>query len=162
MTNRELRHLGKTELLSILRDQEAELEQLRTQIAQLQSQQKAQAIQMEECGSIAEASLQMNQVFQAAQAAADQYLASIREKEAGAEETARQVESAAKERAEAQLRAAEIKCRKMEEESRKQAVTYWDTLQLQLEQFYKSHEGLKEMLTACGLDMQIPNQGSSK
>ncbi|MEA4933584.1 MAG: hypothetical protein VB071_08430 [Lawsonibacter sp.] len=161
MTDRELRHLGKTELLSILRDQANELEQLRTQIAELQSQQKARAIQMKECGSIAEASLQINQIFQAAQAAADQYLTSIREKEANAEESARQVKTEAKEQAEAQIRAAEIKCRQIETESQRKTVTYWDALQLQLEQFYKSHEGLKDMLTASGFDIQIPNRGNS-
>ncbi|MEA4954339.1 MAG: hypothetical protein VB096_02320 [Pseudoflavonifractor sp.] len=161
MTDKEIRHLGKTELLHILRDQADELEQLRTQIAELQSKQKARAIQIKECGSIAEASLQINQIFQAAQAAADQYLISIREKEASAEESARQAETAAKEREEAQIRAAEIKCLQMEAESRKKSVAYWDALQLQLEQFYKSHEGLKDMLTASGLDIQIPNRGNS-
>lgn len=161
MTDNEIRHLGKTELLSILRDQEVELEQLRTQLERLQSQQKAQTIQLEECGSIAVASLQINQVFQAAQAAADQYLANIREKEVEAEKSARQVEAASNERAEAQMRATEIKCQQMEAESQRKATSYWDALQLQLEQFYKSHEGLKNMLTASGFDIHIPNRGNS-
>mgnify|MGYP001304133271 CR=1 FL=1 len=157
MTDNEIRRLGKTELLSILRDQEAELEQLRTQVAQLQSQQKSRIIQLEECGFIAEASLQINQIFRVAQASADQYLANIRQKEADAENTATRVEAEANERAEAQIRATEIKCRQMEAESQRKAIAYWDALQLQLEQFYSSHEGLKNMLIASGFNIQIPN-----
>jgi hypothetical protein len=160
MTDNEIRHLGKTELLSILRDQEAELEQLRTQIARLQSQQKARIIQMEECGSIAEASLQINQVFQVAQASADQYLASIRQKKADAEKAANRVETEANERSEAQIRATELKCRQMEAESQRKSIAYWDALQLQLEQFYSSHEGLKDLLAASGFNIQIPNRSN--
>ncbi len=160
MTDIEIRHLSKTELLSILRDQEAELEQQRTQIVKLQSQQKDQIIQMEECGSIAEASLQINQIFQVAQASADQYLASIRQKKVDAEKKARQVETEANERAEAQIRATDMICRQAEEESQRKAAAFWDALQLQLDQFYNSHEGLKGMLTACGFDIQIPNRGN--
>lgn len=158
MTDKEIRHLGKTELLSILRDQETELEQLRGQILELQSKLKGQAIQMDKCGSIAEASLQVNQVFQAAQAAADQYLANVREKEAGAEEAARRMESEAQKRAEAQIRDTEMRCKQLEAESRKKAVAYWTALQVQLDQFYRSHEGLKEMLKASGFNVQIPSK----
>ncbi|WP_312942785.1 hypothetical protein [Oscillibacter sp.] len=159
MTDTEIRHLSKTELLSILRDQEAELEQQRTQIEKLQSQQETQIIQLEECGSIAEASLQINHIFQVAQASADQYLASIRQKEVDAEKKARQLETETNERAKAQIRATDILCRKAEEESQRKAAAFWDALQLQLEQFYNSHEGLKDMLTASGFDIQIPNRG---
>lgn len=158
MTDKDIRYLGKTELLSIIRDQEAELEQLRTQIVQLQAQIDGKMLQMEKCGSIAEASLQFNQVFQAAQAAADQYLASIRVKEADAEAAAHRLEIQAKERAEAQIRAAEEKCRQMETESRAKAMAYWTVLQVQLDQFYKSHEGLKEILKSSGINVQIPNR----
>lgn len=158
MTDKEIRHLGKTELLSILRDQEAELEQLREQILKLQSKLGEQTIQMDNCGSIAEASLQINQVFQVAQAAADQYLASIRDKEAGAEAAAHRMESEAQERAETQIRDAEMRCKQLEEDSRKKALAYWTALQEQLDQFYRSHEGLKEMLKNSGLNVQIPNR----
>lgn len=161
MTDKEIRHLGKTELLSILRDQEAELEQLRAQISKLQSELEEQTIQMDKCGSIAEASLQVNQVFQAAQAAADQYLANVREKEAGADEAARRIESEAQKRAEAKIQDTEMRCKQLEAESRKKAAAYWTVLQVQLDQFYRSHEGLKEMLKASGFNVQIPNRNET-
>lgn len=158
MTDKEIKRLGKTELLNILRDQEAELEQLRAQISELQSKLEGQTIQMNECGSIAEASLKVNEVFQAAQAAADQYLANVREKGAGAEAAARQMELEAQERAEAKIRDTETRCKQLEADSCKKAVAYWSALQVQLEQFYKSHEGLEEMLKASGFQVQIPNR----
>lgn len=162
MTDKEIRHLGKTELLNIIRDQEAELEQLRTQITQFQTQISSKTIRMEKCGSIAEAAMQINQVFQAAQAAADQYIASVHAKGADAEAAASQMEMRAREMADAKIRDAEENCQQMERESRKKSAEYWEALQVQLEQFYKSHLGLKEMLAASGFDVQIPNREGMK
>ncbi len=162
MTEKEIRRLGKTELLSIIRDQEAELEQMRTQLAQLQEQSKNRTIELEKCGSIAEASIQVNQVFQAAQAAADQYIASVRAKEANAEKATAQLEAQAREMANARLRATEESCRQMETESRNRAEAFWTTLQVQLEQFYKDHAGLKEILLTAGINVQIPKPENLK
>lgn len=78
MTDKEFRRLGKTEMLEIIHSQELEIQELRGQIQSLQSQLDERSILISESGSIAEASLKINQVFQAAQAAADQYLANIK------------------------------------------------------------------------------------
>jgi membrane protein involved in colicin uptake len=154
MTDREIRHLSKTELLSIIRDQEQELQQAKQQAEELRRQLEEKRIHLEKCGSIAEASLEMNQVFQTAQAAADQYLSEVREKRDGMDAEIKQMLTEAKQKADAQIRSAMDTGKKIEEESRRKADACWDALQDKLETFYKSHQGLEETLASCGIDIQ--------
>lgn len=77
MTNRELKNLKRAELLEMLLAVTKENEELHRQNEALQAQMKERILQLEKAGSIAEAALQLNKVFEAAQAAADQYLANV-------------------------------------------------------------------------------------
>lgn len=77
MTDREVRKLGKLQLLQIIRNQEIELLELQEKVDELQRQLDDRRLIMEHAGSIAEAALQINGVMEAAQRAADQYLASV-------------------------------------------------------------------------------------
>ena len=70
MTEKELKKLHRSDLLELLIAQEKENEQLRSQIAQLEARLADRTIAIDQAGSIAEASLQINGVFQAAQNAA--------------------------------------------------------------------------------------------
>jgi cell division septum initiation protein DivIVA len=78
MTEKELRKLNRYQLLELLVMQTERVEKLQKQLAQAEAQFNAQDIRLTALGSIAEASLQLNGVFEAAQAAADSYLASAR------------------------------------------------------------------------------------
>ena len=78
MTDQELKKLRRSDLLELLIAQEKENERLRSQVEQLEKRLADRAIDLEQAGSIAEAALRLNGVFQAAQAAADQYLENIR------------------------------------------------------------------------------------
>lgn len=156
MTEKEIRSLSKTELLTIIRDQEAELAQTQTQIADLQAQLSARKIAVEECGSLAEAALKLNEVFQAAQAAADQYLFNVQERENVVKEQMEKQEADAALQMELRLKDLEARCRMLEEESQKKANAYWEELQARLEDFYQSHAGLKAILSASGIQVVIP------
>lgn len=156
MTEKEIRGLSKTELLTIIRDQEAEIAQAQIQIASLQEQLSAKEIAIEECGSLAEAVLQLNGVFHTAQAAADQYLFNIRERESAIKEQIEKQEADAALQMELRLKDLEARCRTLEEESQKQASAYWEELQVRLEDFYQSHAGLKAILRAAGIQVVIP------
>lgn len=158
MTEKGLRSLNKTELLTIIRDQETELEQAQTQIADLQAKLSARKIAIEECGSLAEAALQLNEVFQTAQAAADQYLLNVQERENAVKERIEKQEADAAVQIELRLKELETHCRTLEEESQKKADAYWEELQVRLEDFYQSHEGLKAILFAAGIQVVIPTQ----
>jgi DUF438 domain-containing protein len=78
MTDRELHKLSKKELLEIMVSQGEEIDSLREQLKAANQKLKAREISVREAGSIAEASLRLNKVFEAADAAAAQYLESIK------------------------------------------------------------------------------------
>ena len=77
-TQNPLRKLNKLQLLELLAQQERELQSLRQQLVEEEAALEERQIRIEEAGSIAEAALKLNGIFEAAQQAADQYLSSIR------------------------------------------------------------------------------------
>lgn len=77
MTDKELRKLTRTELLELLLVQSKELDRLNTQLEQAQEKLQEKEIVLSRSGSIAEAALQLSGIFEAAQNAADQYLANV-------------------------------------------------------------------------------------
>ena len=81
MTNKELKRLSRAELLELLLEQVEENEALRAEIADLKGQLEDRVIKIENAGSIAEAALRLNGVFEAAEAAAKQYVDSLKELE---------------------------------------------------------------------------------
>ncbi len=78
MTDKELRKLNRKQLLELLLLQAKENSALKAQIQSLEEQLQSRQILLEKAGNIAEAALQLNQVFQKAQAAADQYVDNVR------------------------------------------------------------------------------------
>ena len=78
MTDRELKKLSRAELLELLLQETQENERLRKQLDKAQTLMESKIIRIENAGSIAEAALALNGVFEAAQKAADQYLENVR------------------------------------------------------------------------------------
>lgn len=78
MTNKELRKLKRSELLEIMLEQQKEIERLQKELEAAEAKLEEKEILIGKTGSIAEAALQLNGVFEAAQKAADQYLYNIR------------------------------------------------------------------------------------
>lgn len=78
MKEKELRHLSRMDLLEMLLEQSKEVERLQKELETVKKQLEDRRIMEQEAGSIAEASLRLNKVFEAAQQAADQYLENIR------------------------------------------------------------------------------------
>ena len=70
MTDKELRKLNRSALLEMLVEQSRENDRLRAQVDELQRLLSDRQLKINQAGSIAEASLQLNQVFEAAQQAA--------------------------------------------------------------------------------------------
>lgn len=92
MTDKELRKLSRSVLLEMLLEQGRENDRLRAQVEQLQRQLSDRQLKIDQAGSIAEASLQINQVFEAVQVAAEQYLENIRTLSGRQEQICRQRE----------------------------------------------------------------------
>ena len=87
MTDKELRRLSRTDLLEMLLEQSREVERLQKELETVKNQLSDRRIMEQEAGSIAEAALRINRVFEAAQAAADQYLENIRQQASGHTDT---------------------------------------------------------------------------
>ena len=77
MTDKELQRLRRSELLEILLAQQKQIDSLKKELAEANEQLAERKIIMARSGSIAEAALKLNGIFEAAQEAADQYLYSI-------------------------------------------------------------------------------------
>lgn len=78
MAERELRHMSRTELIEIIYALKQHEEELEQRNAELEQKLADRTLRLEHAGSIAEAALELNHVFEAAQAAADAYLESVK------------------------------------------------------------------------------------
>lgn len=78
MTNKEMKKLSRAELLEMLIEQSKRVKELETQLDEANRKLNERAIILQNAGSIAEASLQLSDIFETAQKAADLYLESIK------------------------------------------------------------------------------------
>lgn len=78
MTDKELRKLRRDDLLQILINQQRQIDELNEALKKAQDALADRTIAIQESGSLAEAALKLNGVYEAAQAAADQYLEQMR------------------------------------------------------------------------------------
>lgn len=79
MTDKELRRLSRAELLQMLITQMEENERLNSRIEEMQKELDKRQIAIENSGSIAEAALKLNGVFEAADKAVKQYIESVKQ-----------------------------------------------------------------------------------
>lgn len=107
MTEKELKKLNRYQLLELIILQTEQITDLEKQLEDTRQLLNNQQIQVSQVGSIAEAALQLSGIFEAAQTAADTYLANITEHvkkadeiEAAAQNAAQQLESDARVKAE--------------------------------------------------------------
>ena len=80
MTEKEFKKLNRYQLLELLIFQTERADTLQSQLDIAQEQLQKQELHLSKLGSIAEAALDLNGVFQAAQEAADMYLAAAKKR----------------------------------------------------------------------------------
>ena len=80
MEDKKLKKIGKKELLEILLSQAKKIDELEKELKRTQKLLDSKKIAIEECGSLADASLKLNNVFEVAQQAAEQYLLNVQER----------------------------------------------------------------------------------
>lgn len=120
MPDRELRRMRRTELVEIILALKQTEDRLRAENAALSTQLQERQIHIENAGSIAQAALELNRVFEAAQAAADEYVASVRAANKSTDAAANALRAQAEAEAEqilaqAQTEAANLKARTQKE-----------------------------------------------
>ena len=161
---KELRRLKRRDLLELLLEQSKENEDQRMLLAvqkqkilHLEERLHDKRINIVESGTMAEAALKLNGVFEAAQAAAQQYLDNLKntdERCLAMENETRERCDALKEETARKCAQAEAdsktRCELIEKETKEKVEKRWDDLSEKLESFYNAHEGLKELLSATG------------
>ena len=137
MTERELRRLSRTDLLELLLAQRKENEQLRCLLDQTQAQLADRTIKINNAGSIAEASLQLSGIFDAAQDSCQYYLDNIRQLSERQNVVCLQMEAETKE-----------KCDRMVEEAERRAQQCWENCSVKIRQLVDSYAGLQQAMDA--------------
>ena len=179
----DLKRLTREEILELLIESEKKnaeyvqaLEEEKNRNAELTGKLNQRLLDIDEAGSIAEASLKVSGIFENAQKAAEEYLFNIKELSGRQEAICREMEEKSKKQAE-ELKKKTVReceelrkqteeecwklenetceaCEKAREAAKTEAENYWSALSERLEEFYKAHEGMKELLSFY--NMKIP------
>ena len=156
MTDKELRKLSRSDLLELLISQTEENQVLKSRVEQMQNQLLDRRIAVDKAGSIAEASLQLNGVFQAAEKAAQQYLENIQRMSEEQDTIGRNIREKATEEAEAIRADAEKIRQEADAYSRKvheQADAYWKQVIDRAAKLLKDQDALRAMVQSAGKGM---------
>ena len=158
MTDKDLRKLNRVELLQMLLEQGRQNDALRAQLDQANAQLASRQVALDEAGSIAEAAMQLNQVFASAQRAADQYLENIRTLSGRQEAVCAKREAESRSKCEQMLAETQKKCQSLEEQTRsrceamtseaeRKSAAVWDEAKLRLDQLLAQQAGLRSLLS---------------
>lgn len=153
MTEKDLKRLSRAELLEMLIAQSKRADELQGKLEKAEAELNSRQLKVNEAGSIAEASLRLNGVFEAAQAASQQYLENIRMLKDRQEEVCAKRDAETKAEAERLLSETKASCDKMLEKAKQDSAAYWTEVSTRLESFYEEHAGLRELLS-----MSMPKQ----
>jgi len=135
MTDKEFKHLGKGELIEIIYELKKEEERLKGELAQANAKLEERNIKINTSGSIAEAAININGVFEAAQKAADQYLEQVRVANEDTEEKCQEMYAMT-----------ELECRKRIEETDREINKRWALFQEKTETLINAHAELTVLL----------------
>lgn len=145
MTEKELRKLNRRDLLEMLIMQAKRTEELQNQLTEATKQLEDRELTVNNAGSMAEAALKLNGIFEAADAAAAQYIKSVSDGDAvitAPPETllreSEEIINDAKAKAQKMLDETEAKCRAREEKAQK----YVDAVNAKLKQVYSDYKEL--------------------
>lgn len=146
MTDKELRRLSRRELLEMLIAQTAENDQLKTRLEQAEAQLRDRRIAIDNAGSLAEAVLSLNGVFQAAEAAAQQYLENIQRISGQQDELCR----ALKEKAEKETAQIRQEAKAYSQKVHAEADDYWKQVVARAAKLLEDQNSLREMINSAG------------
>lgn len=142
MTDRELKKLKRNELLEMLIAQIEENERLKHRMEEQKRQLQDRQIAVEQAGSIAEAALKLNGVFEAAQSAAQQYLENVQRLSTEQDSICR------RKMVDAEKKAAEIlaEADAYKNKSRLEAEAYWNQIDEKIQNLICQQESLQGLL----------------
>lgn len=142
VTDKELRHLSRSELLEMLITQTEENETLRRELETTKAALSDRQIAIANAGSIAEAALKLNGVFDAAQAAAQQYLENLQAMTEQQNSAAQALQAEAEAKANAILAEADAYSKKTHSE----ADAYWSQISNRVQTLLQEHDNLQDII----------------
>lgn len=120
MTEKELKRLNRRELLEMLIMQSKKIDHLQAELEEAQQKLAKRDLEIKESGSIAEASIKINNVFANAQIAAEQYLENVHNMHAVTEQECKKLREDT-----------EMECMQMKQQARADAEQYLEeTIQM--------------------------------
>ena len=146
MTDKDLRRLSRSELLEMLIAQTEENDRLKIRLEQAEAQLRDRRIAIDKAGSLAEAALSLNGVFQAAEAAAQQYLENI-QRISGQQDT---ICRSMKEKTEKETARMRQEAQAYSQKVHAEADAYWKQIVAKAAKLLSDQEALREMIRAAG------------
>ena len=157
MTEKDLKKLSRADLLEMLIDQSVELKKTQEELRSAEEKLNERQIAIDEAGSIAEAALRLNGVFESAQVSCEQYMENIRSLSQRQEEVCRRreeesIQTAAQRLAETEKLCASMeaetqeKCKLMVEKAKAESAAYWDEAYQKLEAYCSKHAEVQDIL----------------
>lgn len=143
--------------MELLIKQCEENDRLKQELEAMRKELEDRRISLEQTGSIAEASLQINGVFEAAQKAADQYLENIRAVYAGQQEGYARMEEESRAICEQKKAETEQYCRQLEQgtkekcsrlvaDAQQQSQLYWEEASKRINGLLDTYPGVRDVL----------------
>ena len=130
MTDKELRKLSRADLIAMMLDLAKENQQLRENLETARKSLESRRIAIEKAGSLADAAMQLNGVFEAAEDACSQYARNLQERSRRLEEYCARMEQQTR-----------LKCDRMLLEAQKEADAYWEFVRGKARELYQNVPG---------------------
>lgn len=144
MTDREFRRLTREDLLDIIYELQQKTQRLEQENETIRKQLSDRTVKLENAGSIAEAALALNGVFEAAQAAAaDQYLAQVHAANEQSQQLADRIVADAQRKATAIVQQAQQEADRIRAMQGEGAQQKWAELQEKTDTMLQSYEALR-------------------
>ena len=135
-------NLSKNEMMMVMHDQEQEIERLKAKVAELQATLDNYEIKINETGTLADASAQISNLFEAAQATVETYIDNIKKRSQKSEEILADVQK----QADGIISEAEAVAQKRLAAADVEIDEKWAVIESRLLVMYESHKGLKELV----------------
>ena len=135
-------NLSKNEMVMVMHDQEQEIERLKAKVSELQATIDNYEIKVEEAGTLAEASAQINNLFEAAQATVETYIENMKKRAEKSEEILADVQK----QADGIISEAEAVAQKRLAAADAEIDEKWAVIESRLLVLYESHKGRKELV----------------
>ena len=169
MKEQDLKKMGRADLIQLIMEQERSMDALQARIITMERQQRERSFRMKKFGSLAEASLQLNGVFEAAQRAANQYLESAAQLSAACKQQKQESDrllAQTKEECRRMQEETEALCHQLRESAEMDAKGYWGALEQdllkRLEDYVPEWHTKEEIADLPVPGMDIPEEVSAE